>query len=66
MTRLKELRQEKGLRILDVTCATKIHSSTLSQIERGRLAVPIQTMGVICKFFGVDKDVLFDKNRIAV
>jgi hypothetical protein len=40
LSRLRELRLKKGLRILDVTCATKVHSSTLSSIERGRLAVP--------------------------
>ena len=66
MTRLRELRIERGLRILDVTCALRIHPSTLSSVECGRLAVPAQAKGVLSSFFGVDEGELFGENGIAV
>ncbi|MDR0616549.1 MAG: helix-turn-helix domain-containing protein [Synergistaceae bacterium] len=66
LSRLRELRLKKGLRILDVTCATKVHSPTLSSIERGRLAVPASAKETLCSFFGVEPGELFNNNGLAV
>jgi transcriptional regulator with XRE-family HTH domain len=66
MTRLRELRVKKGLRILDVMLATKVHASQISAIERGRLAVPSRAREELCSFFGVKASELFDEIGRAV
>jgi transcriptional regulator with XRE-family HTH domain len=57
---------EKGLRILDLTLATKVHASQISAIERGRLAVPARAKEELCAFFGVEPGKLFNSSGIAV
>jgi transcriptional regulator with XRE-family HTH domain len=66
MTRLRQLRVKKGLRILDVVLATKVHASQISAIERGRLAVPSRAREELCSFFGVETNELFNENGLAV
>jgi transcriptional regulator with XRE-family HTH domain len=66
MTQLRELRLKKGLRILDVVCAIKVHASILSSVERGQLAVLAHMRKKLCSFFSVKPDKLFNENGIAV
>jgi transcriptional regulator with XRE-family HTH domain len=66
MTRLRRLRVKKGLRILDLTLATRMHASQISAIKRGRLAVPARAKEALCTFFGVEPGKLFNGNGIAV
>jgi transcriptional regulator with XRE-family HTH domain len=57
---------KKGLRILDLTLATKVHASQISAIERGRLAAPARAKEELCAFFGVAPDKLFSGSGIAL
>ena len=66
MTRLKELRLERGLRQLDISIKLGVNQNTIAGIERGQLAVPKALIKPLCSFFGVQREDLFTDNRIAL
>jgi transcriptional regulator with XRE-family HTH domain len=66
VTRIRELRQKKGLRAIDLAFSTKIHPSNLSSIERRKLAASMKAKGALCSFFGVREDEVFDADGLAV
>jgi transcriptional regulator with XRE-family HTH domain len=66
MTRIRALRQKKGLRAIDLAFLTKIHPSNLSSIERRKLAASVKAKEALCSFFGVTESEVFDSNGLAV
>jgi transcriptional regulator with XRE-family HTH domain len=66
MTRIRELRQEKGLRLIDLAFETRIHPTSLSYVERGKIAASVRAKETLCSFLGVEADELFNENGIAM
>jgi len=66
MTRLRELRQARGMMIIDLAFATRLHPSQLSSIERGRLAASKRARETLCAFFGIAESEVFDRRGLAV
>ena len=66
MTRLQEARKARGLKAIDVCCATKLHQATISAIENRRQVPGAETKAKLCRFFGIEEDDMFDSNGLAV
>jgi transcriptional regulator with XRE-family HTH domain len=65
-TKLQYLRKARGLRILDVTLQTGLQPSTVSSVERGRLAAPKKTLQSLSEFYGIEACELFNENGLAI
>ena len=57
-TRLKELREEKGILQKDLAKELNVNSRTISNWERGYCEPDIDAIKAIAKFFGVTTDYL--------
>jgi ribosome-binding protein aMBF1 (putative translation factor) len=66
MTRIRELRQGKGLKAIDLAYAIHVHPALLSSIERRKLAASVKAKGALCSFFGVKEGEMFDADGLAV
>jgi transcriptional regulator with XRE-family HTH domain len=66
MTRIRELRQEKGLRLIDLVFETRIHPTQLSYVERGKVAASARVKEKLCSFLGAKACDLFSDSGIAV
>ena len=66
MTKIRELREARELKSIDLAFSIKIHPAQLSQIERGRLAASTRAKEALCSFFGVTGSELFNENQIAI
>jgi DNA-binding XRE family transcriptional regulator len=66
LTRLKQLRQAKGLSIAGVGYETRIHPTTLSLTERRKLAPSPRVRQAVSSFLGVTEDEVFDVEGLAV
>jgi transcriptional regulator with XRE-family HTH domain len=66
MTRIRELRQGKGLRLIDLAFETRIHPTQLSYVEQGKVAASARVKETLCSFLGAGADELFDGNGLAV
>jgi transcriptional regulator with XRE-family HTH domain len=66
VTKLRELRQARNMRLLDLTLATGLHVTTVSSVERGTLAAPKSMAAKLAEFYGVSAAELFNENRLAV
>ena len=66
MTKIRELREERGLKSIEVAYSTRIHPTQLSSIEVGKLAASTRARETISSFFGVRESELFGENGIAV
>jgi transcriptional regulator with XRE-family HTH domain len=66
MTRIRELRQGKGLRLIDLAFETRIHPTQLSYVERGKVAASARVKETLCSFLGVKAGELFNDNGLAL
>jgi transcriptional regulator with XRE-family HTH domain len=66
MTRIRELRQKRGLRLIDMAFETRIHPTQLSYVERGKVAASARVKEKLSSFLGVELKELFGSNGIAV
>jgi transcriptional regulator with XRE-family HTH domain len=66
MTKIRELRQGRGMKLIDLAFETKVHPTQLTSIERGHLAASARAREAICSFLGVKADDLFNGNNIAL
>lgn len=66
MTRIRELRQEKGLSMAALSYETQVHPTTLSLAERRKLAPGKRVREVISLFLGVPEEEVFDADGLAV
>jgi transcriptional regulator with XRE-family HTH domain len=66
MTKLQQARKDRGLKAIDLCCATKLHPVTISAIENRRQVPGRETRAKLCRFFKVSEAELFDENGLAV
>lgn len=59
-TRIKELREEKGLSQTQLAAELGLNQRTISNYETGVLEPNIQTIKKICKYFGVTAGYLLE------
>jgi len=57
-TRIKELREEKGLSQTKLAAELGLNQRTVSNYETGSLEPNIQTIKKLCEYFGVSADYL--------
>lgn len=62
MNRLKELRKNKGLTLMQLSDAIGVDYSTIGHIERGRRGFSTESLTRACDFFGVSADYLLGKS----
>jgi ribosome-binding protein aMBF1 (putative translation factor) len=65
-TRIKQARQKQGLSIAGLSYRIAIHPTTISMIERRKLAASQRARGAVCDFLGLDESKAFDSNGLAV
>lgn len=53
--RLKELRDQRGVRMIDVAAAADKDQSTLSRYERGTVPIPLDVITRLAVFYGVSR-----------
>ena len=58
MNRLKELREDRGIRQQDVADALGVHFTTVSKYEIGTNDLPTEMIAKLCRFYGVTADYL--------
>ena len=61
--RLRDLREDKDLKQKDIAQLLKIHQTTYSDYELGRLNIPIDTLHVLADFYGVSTDYLLGRTN---
>jgi transcriptional regulator with XRE-family HTH domain len=66
MTKLQQARKDRGLKAIDLCCATKLHPATISAIENRRQVPGRGTRAKLSKFFKINEDELFDENGLAM
>ena len=66
MTKIRELREAKGITVISLAFSTKVHPTQLSSIERGKLAASTRAREALSSFFNVATNQLFDENQIAI
>ncbi|MDR0648080.1 MAG: helix-turn-helix transcriptional regulator [Synergistaceae bacterium] len=65
MTRLRELRQERGLTLSDLCRARKLSVSELSYVERRKHVASRRLKEALLKFYHASSDELFDNEGLA-
>lgn len=60
MEHLRALREDKDLKQKDMAELLKIHQTTYSDYELGRLNIPISTLKELAVFFNTSVDYLLD------
>ena len=58
MNRLKELREEKGMKQLELAAILSVSQNTISRYEGGERDLNTGTIAMLCKIFGVTSDYL--------
>lgn len=66
MTRIRELRQKKGLSIAALCYETKTHPTALSLAERRKLAPGKRVRDAVCSFLGIPENEAFDTDGLAL
>ena len=66
MTRIRELREGRGLRVIDLAFETRLHPSQISCIERRKSAASGRARDILSAYFEVDADSVCDHGGLAV
>ena len=66
ITKLKQMRLEIGLSIKNLSHEIGVHASTISMLERRRLASSVRAREVISSFLGIPQEEAFDSEGFAV
>ena len=61
--RLRDLREDRDLKQRDVAGLLKIHQTTYSDYELGRLNIPIPVLHILADFYGVSVDYLLGRTN---
>lgn len=59
--RLRDLREDRDLKQKDISDLLKIHQTTYSDYERGRLNIPVCALHTLADFYGVSVDYLLGR-----
>ena len=66
MTKLRQMREGRGLKLIDFSYAIRVHPTHLSCVECGKQAVSARAKEAICSFLGAEPSELFNDNGIAL
>ena len=66
MSYARELRQQRGLGVTELSHTLKLNPTTLSLAERRKLAPSKHFKEVLCKYYKVPQEQLFDMNGLAI
>ena len=66
MTRMRELRQGRGLKCIDLAFETRVHPAQISGVERRKVAASAKVRQAVCTFLDVPEKELFDANGLAM
>ena len=61
--RLRDLREDKDLKQKDLAEMLKIHQTTYSDYELGRLNIPVATLHILADFYNVSTDYLLGRTN---
>ena len=56
--RLRDLREDCDLKQRDLATVVKVHQTTYSDYELGRLNIPVSTLHILADFYSVSVDYL--------
>ena len=59
--RLRDLREDRDLKQKDLAQIPKIHQTTYSDYELGRLNIPVSALHMLADFYGVSIDYLLGR-----
>ena len=59
--RLRDLREDKDLKQRDIADMLKVHQTTYSDYELGRLNIPVSTLHILADFYNVSMDYLLGR-----
>ena len=59
--RLRDLREDKDLKQRDIADMLKVHQTTYSDYELGRLNIPVSTLHILADFYNVSIDYLLGR-----
>jgi transcriptional regulator with XRE-family HTH domain len=59
--RLRDLREDRDLKQKDLAQILKIHQTTYSDYELGRLNIPVSALHMLADFYGVSIDYLLGR-----
>ena len=62
--RLRDLREDRDLKQKDLADLLKIHQTTYSDYELGRLNIPILVLHTLADFYGVSVDYLLGRTNV--
>ena len=62
--RLRDLREDKDLKQKDIAELLKVHQTTYSDYELGRLNIPIAALHMLADYYGVSVDYLLGRTNI--
>ena len=62
--RLRDLREDKDLKQKDIAQLLKVHQTTYSDYELGRLNIPIALLHVLADYYGVSVDYLLGRTNM--
>ncbi|MBR4990295.1 MAG: helix-turn-helix transcriptional regulator [Oscillospiraceae bacterium] len=61
--RLRDLREDKDLKQKDIADLLKIHQTTYSDYELGRLNIPVPTIHILADYYHVSADYLLGRTN---
>ena len=61
--RLRDLREDRDLKQRDVAELLKVHQTTYSDYELGRLNIPVAALHTLADFYGVSIDYLLGRTN---
>ena len=62
--RLRDLREDRDLKQRDIAELLKVHQTTYSDYELGRLNIPVAALHTLADFYGVSVDYLLGRTNI--
>ena len=61
--RLRDLREDRDLKQRDIAELLKVHQTTYSDYELGRLNIPVAVLHTLADFYGVSVDYLLGRTN---
>ncbi len=65
-TRLRDLREDRDLNQSEMARLLKVHQTTYSDYELGKLNIPISALHTLADFYGVSIDYLLCRTNVKV
>jgi len=62
--RIRDLREDRDLKQKDLAKVLKVHQSTYSDYELGRLNIPVAALNTLADFYGVSVDYLLGRTDV--